>query len=174
MNTGQTLFVLGAFALLSTLLLNFYSLLANSNDVVANGQDGILATTLATSYVEIAQGLAFDNITDTSDLAIGNPNMLTPVVSLGPENPSEVGIGSFNDFDDFNNFSLEQEASGTNRRFKTLFKVYYVEPTNVNVPAASRTFVKRMDLKTWRTYPPLKGNIDTLRTSVVMGYFHFD
>lgn len=174
MNTGQTLFVLGAFALLSTLLVNFYSLLANSNDVVASGQDGILATTLATSYVEIAQGLSFDQVSDTSDLAIGNPNMLTPSLSLGPEDLSEVGIGTFNDFDDFNNYSIEQEASGTNRRFRTTFKVYYVDPTNVNNPTTNRTFVKRMDLKTWRTYPPVSGKVDTLRTSVVLGYFHFD
>jgi hypothetical protein len=166
--------VLGAFALLSTLLVNFYSLLANSNDVVASGQDGILATTLATSYVEIAQGLSFDAITDTSDIAIGNPNMLTPSVSLGPDGGTETGIGSFNDFDVFNNFSIEQEASGTNRRFRTTFKVYYVDPTNVNNPTTNRTFVKRMDLKTWRTYPPVSGKVDTLRTSVVLGYFHFD
>jgi hypothetical protein len=174
MNTGQTLMTLGAFMLLSTILLNFYSLLANSGDIITSGQDGILATTLATSYMEIADGLAFDAVTDTSDIAIGNPNILTAPAYLGQDRADEDSIQNFNDFDDFNNFSIEKEASGTNRRYKTTFKVYYVDPANVDNTSSTRTFVKRMDLVTWRTFPVIKGRADTLRLSVVQGYFHFD
>ena len=159
---------------LTTILLNFYSVLANSSDIVSGGQDGILATTLATSYTEIAQALAFDEITDTSDIAISNASVLTAPANLGPDTVSENSIDTFNDFDDFHNFVIEREASGTNRRFRTEFKVYYVDPANANNTTATRTFVKRMDLKTWRTYPPVSGKTDTLRLSVVLGYFHFD
>ncbi len=174
MNAGQTIITLGAFAVLSTILLSFYAILGNASDVVANGQDGILATTLATSYLEIAQGLSFDEITDTSNIAIGNPSMLTPVSRLGPDSSLEVGIGSFDDFDDFKGFVIEEEASGTNRRFRTMFDVNYVDPSNVNSISTTRTFVKRIDLKTWRTFPPVSGKVDTLRLSVALGYFHFD
>jgi hypothetical protein len=174
MNTGQTILVLGSFLLLSTILLSFYSIVANSSDVVASGQDGILATTLATSYMEVAQGLAFDQVTDTSDIAIGNPNMLTPSTRLGPDTSSENSIGTFNDFDDFKGFSIEEVASGTNRRFRTTFDVNYVDPNNVNAVSTNRTFIKRMDLKTWRTFPPVTGKVDTLRLSMCLGYFHFD
>ena len=172
MNTGQTLLSLGAFMLLSTILLNFYSVLASSGDIIANGQDGILATTIATSHMEVAQGLAFDEVTDTSDAAITNVSLLTSAGSLGPDGSAEDSISAFNDFDDFNNFSIEEEASGTNRRYRTSFKVYYVDPANVDNTTTTRTFVKRMDLRTWRTFPP--GAVDTLQLSVVLGYFHFD
>ncbi len=160
--------------LLSTILLNFYSLLGNSGDIIASGQDGILATTLATSYMEIAQGLAFDEITDTSEIAINNPTQLTAPANLGLDGFDEDSLNTFDDFDDFNNFSIEKEASGTNRRYKTTFKVNYVNPANVDNISASKTFVKRMDLVTWRTFPPMKDQRDTLRLSVVLGYFHFD
>lgn len=174
MSSGQTLMALGAFILLSTLLLNFYSILGNTSDVAASGQDGILASTLATSYLEVAQGLAFDQITDTTDAAIGNPDMLTPILKLGPDSSSEVGLGSFDDFDDFKGFAIEEVASGTNRRFRTEFDVNYVDPSNINNISNNRTFVKRMDVKTWRVYPPVNSRVDTLRLTLVMGYFHFD
>lgn len=174
MNTGQTLLSLGAFMLLSTILLNFYSVLANSSDIITSGQDGILVTTLATSYLEIAQGLAFDQVTDTSDIAIGNVNQLTLSANLGPDGADEDSMATFNDFDDFNDFSIEKEASGTNRRFRTTFKVHYVDPSNVENISSTRTFLKRMDLTIWRTFPVVNGKIDTLRLSVVLGYFHFD
>lgn len=174
MNTGQTLLSLGAFMLLSTILLNFYSVMANSGDIITSGQDGILATTLATSYLEVAQGLAFDQITDTSDIAIGNVNQLTLSGNLGPDGADEDSIAEFNDFDDFDDFSIEKEASGTNRRFRTNFKVHYIDPANVDNISATRTFLKRMDVTTWRTFPVVQGKTDTLRLSVVLGYFHFD
>lgn len=174
MNTGQTILTLGAFALLSTILLSFYTIIGNASDIVANGQDGILATTLATSYLEIAQGLSFDEVTDTTDRAIGNPNMLTPVNRLGADDSTETGMGTFDDFDDFKGLVIEEVASGTNRRFRTMFDVNYVDPTDINAVSTTRTFVKRIDLKTWRTFPPVSGKVDTLRLSLALGYFHFD
>jgi hypothetical protein len=170
MNAGHTLITIFAMMLLTTILLNFYGLLSNNNDTIAGGQDGVLMTTLATSYLEIASGLAFDEITDSSEVAIGNPNMLSTI--LGRDNAGEDSIYHFNDFDDFNNFPVEEMANGTTRKYKTLFKVQYVNPGNIESVSALPTFVKRMDLKTWRTFPP--GKTDTLNLSMVMGYFHFD
>ena len=170
MSTGHTILTIFALMLLTTILLNFYRLLMDNGDIIASGQDGILETTLATSYLEIASGLAYDSVTDTSDVAISNPNALTSV--LGPEDADEDSIYKFNDFDDFNGLTLEETPNGTTRRYKTMFQVHYVNPGNIENISGNRTFVKRMDLKTWRTYPP--GKTDTLRLSQVMGYFHFD
>jgi len=170
MSSGHTLITIFAMMLLTTILLNFYGLLSNNNDTIAGGQDGVLMTTLATSYLEVASGLAFDEITDSSDIAIGNPNLLSFI--LGRDNAGEDSIYHFNDFDDFNNFLVEEMANGTTRKYKTLFKVQYVNPGNIETVSALPTFVKRMDLKTWRTFPP--GKTDTLNLSMAMGYFHFD
>jgi hypothetical protein len=175
MTTGQTLLTIGAFIFLTTIMLNFYRLVANSGDTIASGQDGILATTIASSYMELAQGLAFDDVTDTSDAALASPTVLTDPTLLRAET-GEDSLKLFNDFDDFNTKNFEKQANGTNRRYRTHFDVYYVNPDNINQKSSIRTYVKRMDMKTWRVYPEPTSptEIDTVRNSLVVGYFHFD
>jgi hypothetical protein len=175
MTTGQTILTIGAFMFLTTILLNFYRVAAETGDSIASGQDGILATTIAASYSEIAQGLAFDNVTDSTNAAVASPTLLTAAADLGRE-AGEDSLYQFNDFDDFNGLALEKQATGTNRRYRTLFTVSYVNPDNINQITTARTFVKRMDLKTWRISPPAASptEIDTVRTFLLLGYFHFD
>lgn len=175
MSTNHTMLTIGAFTILMTILQNFYGLLGTTGGDVTDAQDMILATTLATSYLESAQGLAFDEVTDTTNLALASPATLTSPSALGPESTSEDSIHKFNDFDDFDGFTSEREAGSTGRRFRTTFRVSYVDPANVNTALSARTFVKRIDMTSWRSYPPPSGTkLDTLRMSMVMGYFHFD
>jgi hypothetical protein len=166
---------IGAFTVLMTILQNFYGLLGTTGGDITGAQDMILATTLATSYLESAQGMAFDAETDTTNMALGSPSLLTSPSLLGPEDASEDSIHKFNDFDDFDGFTIERESGSAGRRFRTAFTVSYVDPANVNTISSSRTFVKRIDVKSWRSFPPPSGTaLDTLRMSMVMGYFHFD
>jgi hypothetical protein len=175
MTTGQTFLTIGAFIFLTTIMLNFYQVTANSGDTIARGQDGILATTIASSYIEIAQGLAFDQITDTTNAALTSPGLLTSPSLLGTET-GEDSIALFNDFDDFNRKDYEKQANGTNRVYRTHFDIYYVAPDDLSQKSTTRTYAKRMDLKTWRVFPPAQSamDLDTVRTSMVLGYFHFD
>ncbi len=175
MNTGQTILTIGAFMFLTTILLNFYRVVADTGQTIAVGQDGILATTIATSYMEIASGLAFDQVTDTSDIALADPSALTSPGLLRAE-AGEDSLALFNDFDDFSGRVFDRQATGTNRIYRTAFTVIYVDPDDVSAKSLTRTFVKRMDLKTWRIFPPAADptEIDTVRTSLVLGYFHFD
>ena len=173
--SNHTILTIGAFILLTSILLGFYQLLGSTGDDISNAQDLILATTIATSYIELAQGLAFDEFTDTTSAAIGNPSALTPAYKLGSDT-GEDSLALFNDFDDLNGLVIEKLATGANKRFTTAFTVCYVDPENVDVPVTSQTFLKRLDLKTWRSFPPLSGSgsLDTLRLSIGLGYFHFD
>ncbi len=178
MSTGQSILTIAAFVLLSTMLLTFYSVVSGTSDNLQSGQDGILATSIATSYMELAQGKAFDDVSDTSDAAILNPSALTDYNKLGPE-PADTSVALYNDFDDFNGLTLRKFVTpwpDTSKSFTTTFHVLYVNANNPEIPVYGRTFVKRMDLKTWRDKPPAShpGEIDTLRSSLVMGYFHFD
>jgi hypothetical protein len=175
MNTGQTILTIGAFMFLTTIMTNFYRIVAQTGDTIASGQDGILATTVSTSYMEIAQGLAFDEVTDTSDIAIANPSALTSPLQLHAE-AGEDSLFKFDDFDDFNGQALEKTATGSNKRYRTTFTVCYVNPLNILNYSTTRTFLKRMDIKTWRVFPPAESGtqLDTVRLSLVMGYFHFD
>jgi hypothetical protein len=174
--SNHTILTIGAFLILTTVLLSLYRLLGTAGDDVSNAQDMILATTITTSYLELAQGLAFDQMTDTSHVAFANASTLTPVSWLGRDTSAENSIPAFNDFDDFSGYSLEKTATGSNKRFTTAFRVHYVEMGNVDQISAVPTFVKRMDVKTWRSYPPAtEGAIpDTLKMSICMGYFHYD
>jgi hypothetical protein len=175
MSTGQTILTICALVILTSILLNFYTTVASTGDSIGSGQDGILATTLTTSLTELAQGCAFDEVTDSSDIALQNPSALSLHLGRDPGEDS-LSIYECNDFDDFNDFEIEQTVMGSSRRYRSRFSVYYVNPTNLELRSNSPTFVKRMDIKTWRVFPPATdaNQIDTLRSSLVMGYFHFD
>ena len=174
MGSGHTLLTLAAFMLLSTILVNFYDMSASAGDAIGSGQDGIFLTTLTTSYIEIAQGMSFDQTTDSSFVPLPDIMNLTSPTLLGPET-GEDSLALFNDFDDFDGYAAEKEAGTSNRRYRTVFTVNYVEVANPENISTARTFVKRLDLKTWRTFPiSAEGRVDTLRSSFVMGYFHFD
>ncbi len=131
MNTGQTIITIAAFVFLTTILVNFYGLVASTGDDIASGQDGILETTIATSYMELAQGLSYDEVSDSSDIAIHNASALTMSSHLGPEDASEDSVQNFDDFDDFNGLTVEKQPGGTNRIYRTQFVVNYVNPANV-------------------------------------------
>ena len=173
MSTGQTFLSIGAFILLTTILQGVYGSLGDVGRDIADSQDGILATSIATSYCEIAYGLAFDQVTDTSDVGLTSPSFLT--YPPGPE-AGEDSLSDFNDFDDLNGFSDVKAAGGSGRQYKTTFSVFYVDSTDVSHNVPYRTYLKRLDMKTWRTVPPPAASeiIDTLKTSIVMGYFHFN
>jgi hypothetical protein len=173
MSTGQTIFAIGAFVLLTTILQGVYTSLSNVGTDINSAQDGILETTIATSYSELANGLAFDAVTAGSDTALFTPNVLT--YPLGRET-GEDSLSDFDDFDDFNGFSQVRTAGNSNRQYKTTFTVSYVNENDIQSIVNNRTYVKRLDMKTWRVYPPpsIDEILDTLQTTLVMGYFHFD
>ena len=178
MSSNQTLITLGAFVIFSLILVSFYKILAQSSVGVNDAQAGISALTLATTYTEYAQGLSFDEATIDSFITPTELNSLTAPASLGPDNPPPTGeltensLKAFDDIDDLKNFEVvDSTLKGVIGTYKTRFDVNYVNPLNVDQVSASRTFAKRLDLKVWRVYPPSK---DTLKSSIIMGYFHFD
>jgi hypothetical protein len=173
-NTGQTIFSIAALILLSTVMTNFFELTGNVGNDIASGQDGILLTSLATSYIEVAQGLAFDELTDTMNVTGAQLNQLTPANNLGPEAGND-SLGAFNDIDDFKGLTLDREVGTSGRKYRTVFDVVYVDPSTLSSTSVVRTFCKRLDMKMWRIAPSAaEQSVDTLRMSYVMGYYHFD
>ncbi|MEK6572069.1 MAG: hypothetical protein AABZ61_11900, partial [Bacteroidota bacterium] len=155
---------------------SFYGIMADSAQAVNTTQGDITEVALAISYMEIIQGMSFDEVTVDSFLAGSQVNNLSAV--LGPDNPPPVGepyedhLEHFDDIDDFNNYEIEEtNPGGTLGTFRTHFNVYYVDPNDINLISSGKTFVKRVDMKLWRTSPPSQ---DTLKSSFVVGYFHFD
>ena len=185
MNTGQVMFTIGAMILLSVITLTEFANLNNSGRQMNQAQAGLTATTIATSMIERAQATWFDNITDTSGAVFDTMqsvmlSYLTPANKLGTEPGEGSTIDDWNDFDDFNGKNVDVTPGYMNEKYRVHFVVYYVSPTNINLYSSTQTFVKRMDITVWRTYPPPDTSngknyslFDTVRVSTIFGYYKF-
>ena len=167
---------IGALVLLMTTLVGFYRILSHNGERVEISQSGITSTTIATSLMEVAASLPYDAVTDTTSAAIGNVDLLTAPNAMGNESADDDSLEQYDDFDDFDGDTLVRAMPGELGVFTTAFEVNYVNPDNVNEISANRTFIKRLDMKIWRSWPPAlpSETIDTTRMSMVQGYFHFD
>lgn len=176
---------IAAMAMLAVLTMSYYAAVGNSGKSLSMTTAGLTATTVATSYIERATNTAFDEKSDTSSLPLKNPDYLTHWDSLGRDQANEVAIDSLDDFDDFNgwveNYSPtwiqgNDTLNWMNESYRVGFKVYYVDTTDFMTPVPKRTFIKRMDLTVWRTWPPndpTLGGIDTVKMSTIYGYFKY-
>jgi hypothetical protein len=173
MTTGQTMLALGALVILTSIMLNFYRIFGSSWDTMDSSQIGIDATTIATSYMEVAHGLAFDESVLDSNVIVTSPSDLRYASEFGP--PSGVtDISQFTAFEHFHGFEDTTTVQGLGT-YVTNFDVYYVFPDDVQTRAGGRTYTKRMDMNIWRIAPPMPATegIDTVRMWIVMGYYSF-
>jgi len=173
MTTGQTMLAVGALVLLTTIMLNFYRIFSSSWDTLDGTQLGIDATTIATSYMEIAEGLAFDrNILD-ENIIVSNEMDLTFPSEFGP--PDTVDhVSEFTVFDHFHGVQDTTTVQGLGT-YVTDFEVHYVFPDNVQQYSGNQTYLKRMNMKIWRLDPPPPrgAGVDTVRMWTVKGYYGF-
>ncbi len=168
MNTGQVLMSVAAFAFLGTVLVNFNNLVLANNEDMSNSHDVIIATSISATYLDVAQGLNFDEV--AVGQPINSPSDLTDPNSLGPD-AGETDVSLFDDFDDFNGYSITQPAEGNNGTFRSDFTVTYVDPDNINF-ATVQTYLKRLDVKTWRVDIPV--TTDTVRMFTTMAYYKYN
>jgi len=124
----------------------------------------ITGTSLGTSVIEEATGLAFDEKSDT--VGISTPSSFTAATSLGPES-GEV-YPHFDDFDDFNHLHKVDSLVGS-AVFTTDVTVQYVNISGNTITASSsQTYNKQMIVKVsskWLT--------DTLTFYAIMSYWYF-
>ena len=166
MGTGQMMLAGLATVLLGTTILSLNSSSIQHGTVLQQTEVGIYGISIATSIVEEAQGMAFDE--KTTDDAVTNTAGLS--VTLAPEAGETTAPSSstnFDDFDDFNNFDATMDVQGVDR-FRVRAQVYYISPTAPNVSSSSRTWHKRLDVEVTST-----ASSDTIRTSFVFSYFNF-
>lgn len=170
MSTGQTLFTIFAFAVLTTVLLRFYENNAIAHDDMTRNRDRIMATSVAKSYLELSQSLEFDQSSMFSDTTIRTPAAMTPPGLLGKDTLDGTGI---DDFDDLNGFEGEEVMSDSSAIYNVSCRVYYVDPERVDRPSAVQTFVKRLDVRVWRADGgvPKDFPVDTIALFTTSAYF---
>lgn len=160
MNTGQMLITLGALVLLGFVILRVNNGFLITNSVLMESKFGVLASSLATSLIEEANGKSFDSKTDTN--AVYN---LSDLSVIGPENGE--AYPNFNDFDDFNGL-VRVDSTMKSAVFRIECAVAYVNPANLEAVSNSKTWHKKITVSV--TSPSMT---DTIRMSSVYSYFFY-
>jgi hypothetical protein len=162
---------LGAMILLTILITNVNKNSLHTEDVMYDSNFGITATSIASSIIESATKLKFDNVTDTIALdpnKAGDLNLLTTPGVLGPEAGEDPNDPStFNDFDDFDEYTAA-DSSMPSAIFNIYCKVGYVDPATPDVVFNSRTYHKKITVKVWS-----ESMKDTMYQSNIFSYWYF-
>jgi hypothetical protein len=166
MNTGQMLMAGLATVLLGVTVLTLNRTSTQHGTILQQTEIGVYGVSIATSVVEEAQGLSYDE--KTTEDAVTNVNALSS--TLGPETgetTSPVSSANFDDFDDFNGLNQVMDVNGVDQ-FRIRARVYYVIPSSPNTASGSRTWHKRLDVEV-----SAASSLDTVRTSFIFSYFNF-
>jgi hypothetical protein len=168
MGSGQMLITMGAMILLSIIILTVNSGYLRNNDMILDSKFDILAVSLAVSYLEDANGLAFDERT-TGGFTATNVNQLSSLGKDVGEYYVSRDSNNFNDFDDYNNLSVVYNDSTLESAiFNINTKVGYVSDSNPNVFINYKTWYKKLDV-----YVSSQSMTDTIKMSTVLSYFYF-
>jgi len=162
MNTGQSLFSIGALLLLSLTVLRVNNSILITDGILQDSKLGVLATSIATSLIEEASKKAFDAA--SSEDAVLDLSELTSPSGLGP-NSTETPE-TFNDFDDYNGYTKLDTVNSID--FKIACTVNYVDPTNLDGFTTAKTWHKKMTVSITSSLIS-----DTLKFASVYSYWHF-
>lgn len=167
MNSSQMMITLAAMMLLAIVILRVNNSFLSTSDLLLQSKYNVIAISLATSIVEEANSKAFDQNTDSS--AVTSLGSLTVPGLLGPELSEFRAI--YNDFDDFNNFSVvdtfvvDSLILGV---FNIDCDVDYVTTGDPNTPNLNATWHKRLNVRV-----SSQGMNDTVTMSTIYSYWYF-
>ncbi len=163
MGTGQTLLTIMAMMMLGKLILSVNTSTAMSGAAIEMSAYRITGTSLGTSILEEASGMAFDEATVASD--IHSTSLLS--TTLGPES-GEV-YPDYDDFDDFNGLVRVDSLQGS-AVFTTRVTVEYVSISGgAIVVTGTPTYNKRITVSV--SSPSMT---DTLKFYDVYSYWYFN
>jgi hypothetical protein len=171
MGLGQTMMTVLAMGMLATVMLTVNTNSGDNNQAVQMSQYRIMAASLATSTLERATGLAFDEATVSSD--VPGTSSFTDPGALGVETTEVDSVeNTFDDFDDYAHF--HKKVKGDTVFFRSAdFYVWswvdYVTILGDSVShSANKTYNKR--IMVFVTSPYMN---DTLRYSTLYSYWYF-
>ncbi len=160
------LLTIGAIAILGGVILSVNRNIDNTGTILLHSNIGIEEVSLASSIMEEAQGLAFDEVTDTG--SVSSVSQLTPANALGQENGDSTDLNDFDDFNGLNNngrLEIDTLATGI---FYVFTRVCYVNQNDVMGNAGTQTWNKRLDVWVWNT-----SSTDTVKMQSVFSYWAF-
>ena len=162
MNTGQSLFSIGALLLLSLTILRVNNSILITDSIMQDSKLGVLATSVATSLMEEASKQAFDE--NSVNDAVLSLSGLTSSSSLGPNNGESSS--TFDDFDDYNGYTKMDTVNTVD--FKIVCKVNYVNPDDIDGSTIEKTWHKKMTVTITSSFLS-----NALTFSTIYSYWHF-
>ncbi len=166
MGTGQMLLTIGAIMILGGVILGVNNNINNTSSILFHSNIGIEEVSLASSVMEAAQGLAFDEVTDTS--AVTATSQLTPVYALGQENGDSTDLNDFDDFNGLNNRGRLEADTLSTGIYHVFTKVCYVTRDDPMGSASAPTWNKRLDVMVWND-----ATKDTVKMYSIFSYWNF-
>ncbi len=164
MGTGQSMLTLMAMMMLTMLTNRVNMNILQCQDTSQNSKFALVAVSLATSKIETASRLAFDEA--SANAAVTAVTSLTASTSLGKES-GESTENTFDDFDDYNNLSY-RDSTLASAMFDLKCTIGYVNAATPDVITTSKTWNKKMLVTV--TSPSMR---DTIRISSVFSYWNF-
>ena len=185
MNTGQTMITLFAMILLSFLILRVNNTFLQTNTTLYTTKFEVLGYSVAQSMIQEIERLDFDENTVTA--AVSDSTKLS--TTLGPDGSGETTSTTFDDIDDYNNYTRTDTIPAKNGVvFNIKCKVEYVTAIAPDVVSSTPTWQKRITI--YVTSPYMLNNTvtnqyytkvaastpqkqDTIKLSQVFSYWIF-
>ncbi len=166
MGTGQTLLTIGAIMLLGGVILNVNRDIGDTSTILLHSNIGIEEVSLASSVIEEAQGLAFDEFTDTS--TVSTTSQLTKATLLGQENGDSTDLDDFDDYNGLNNAGRLEIDTLETGIYYVYTKVCYVNSNDLTTSSSTQTWNKRLDVSVWNS-----SSTDTVKMQTIFSYWPF-
>ena len=145
--------VLGAFALLSFLVLSVNTTILEKTEVILDTEASITSISLAQAMVDEIQSKEFDQ--KCIGVRIYNASDMTSSGSLGcdagetlalPDTLTYLSTSRFNDVDDYNGYRRTVRTHSLDD-FVVVDSVYYVSNSDPNQKSSTQTFYKKIVVK---------------------------
>jgi hypothetical protein len=168
MTSIQMILALGALILLTLLITNVNKNSLYTEDTMYDSNFGITATSIATSIIEDASRLRFDQRFYVDSSTVYDPSFFTSAGDLGPETGEDPNDPkTFNDFDDYNNYSGIDSTMPT-AIFNFSCSVCYVNDNALDDSTTTQTYHKKITVRVWSA--SMK---DTIVMSSIYSYWNF-
>lgn len=152
--------------LLGGVILNVNRDIGDTSTILLHSNIGIEEVSLASSVIEEAQGLAFDEFTDTS--TVSTTSQLTKATLLGQENGDSTDLDDFDDYNGLNNAGRLEIDTLETGIYYVYTKVCYVNSNDLTTSSSTQTWNKRLDVSVWNS-----SSTDTVKMQTIFSYWPF-
>jgi hypothetical protein len=166
MGKGETLVTLGAVMMLSITAINVNNSFTENSEYFNKTKFGLESIAIANSVIEEASQMPFDEESWDSTIVEKLPTDMTPVSDLGVDF-GETDMSTFDDFDDFHNYTRLDTTMQNVYEIKCF--VHYVNPNFPDSSISNRSFYKKLTVSVKNTLTN-----DSLALSYVNGFWYFN